>query len=211
MTNLEIHENLRLLIPGFVILLALYFLCPQQFPVYSYGVMPVLVTSFLLGLVLEKFSSIAHRRKFEKLLHETGFYNKIARIQSEVANENDSDTKIKERLITHYATRYNDPKLTYFRLPKSIGVMSYNLSIVFLLLFLFIFSSMVIITCLPNFASSTFTCQSHAKNTVLIVLTLTLYFIFRHEAKQKFRLSINREIEYWKGLSSETKQNKRTN
>ncbi len=171
--------------------------------------MPILVISFLLGLILEKFSSISHRRKFKKLLNKMNFYEKV---NSAMSKESDCIPSISKKLVahyvtrylvTHYATRYNSPTLAYFRLPKSMAIMSYNLSIVFLLFFLLNLSLVVVTTYLQSFANTFFsTCSSHLKSSVTLISSLTLYFIFQHEANQKFQLSIRREIEYWQSLPS---------
>lgn len=197
MDRLELHDSLRIVIPGIFLayILNSYF---QLDWMTKSGVTSLLGIGVFLGLMMSPLTFKLHRKWFKKICSDFKYWDKIHRIFKRklrlYALESSSEIIFvsKRKAICcawgHYSDKYNDPALFSFRMPKTFAIMHFNLMISCLISILLIFLSFWF-ECSVRviFVSQTYD---------LIILSLLLAATLI-ESHNKFIYSLKKELEYW--------------
>jgi hypothetical protein len=147
MNKLNLNESLRIYIPGLYLSLILYFIHFQDIQ----GINNILLPAIFIGLIFNSIFGEFHKKYFlhledKKLFQDKNFiefwfeivmtkmkqYN-IKPINSVQKKEINIGKKYEIGVFVNkafFSKRYNSTELTYFRFPKSFGIMFFNLSII---------------------------------------------------------------------------------
>lgn len=225
MEKLKLHEILRIYLPGLLLSFGLFLLISfnldevkpknilSTISNLEVIIIPSIFVSFLLDAIIRDFF---YEFKFKKIEMEpwdekenfVEAWNHIIITKMKVYNKNDytyllNNDKVNEEKLepvsfvtkSFFSKRFDLPELSYFRMPKSFGIMFFNLAVVSVF---FMFISTLLLVYKLFLISSTF-CLIFP--FVLITLFLfIMYYFFLESSDYFFRASIKRELSYWKSL-----------
>lgn len=199
MDRLELHDSLRIVVPG--ILLA--FILNSYFDfgwMTKSGVASLLGFGVFLGLIMSALTFKSYRRWFESICRKYGYSYKLHRIfknklrlYSELNDEQGyflSKRKATRCARGHYSDKYNDGALFSFRMPKTFALMHFNLMAVYII-------TAIMVICDAFFLDIELTTFSPSFYIELIVI-LFLLLISLRESNRKFTYSLEKELEYWR-------------
>jgi hypothetical protein len=209
MNKLNLNESLRIYIPGLYLSLVSFYIYFQTIE----GTNNILLPAIFIGLIFNSIFGGIHEKYFlhlesKKLFKDKNFIEnwieivmtKMKQFNIEPVNslnkkEVNLETKYEVELFvnkTFFSKRYNSPELTYFRFPKSFGVMFFNLSIA---------SLIGIIASVIKIAFYSHDLGIVKFQVILICVLIPISIIFFRTSKKYFSDSLKREISYWKTLS----------
>lgn len=202
MEKLDIHEFLRIYIPG----LFLAFFGGRM--LYGDGLQnAVVVTSAIfLGLAFSWFATAVAQRFFARISDgkhfgmegmRTDFWHAwsgiVDRGDATPCESSDLRERVRSAAFSHYAGRYGSPELYGFRLPKTFGVLYFNVA-----------SAAAMLAAIPLLHESTgFAFAYHpltARDWLDAVFLLAMSLVFGWISRDYFINSLRMELLYWKGL-----------
>lgn len=204
MVKLNLNQTLRIIIPG--AFFGLLFSFTKTFEDltselnvgnFQEGLIGILF-SFIAGLVLDIFFQWFHykfyvwitsRNVYDRQNYyekwKVDFINKAKTYEYQIEFPNYK--KLKELIAfvdaSYFSRRYNNAELSYFRYPKSLGIMCFNLAFISLLIFLIL--------------------VFEYSNLFLIGLCITMIAIFLIASYKYFLKANKRELVYWLACSKE--------
>lgn len=205
MVKLNLNQTIRIVIPGafFGLLISftkLFRNLSQEINVSNFqqGFIGILF-AFLAGLVLDIFFQKFHywffrwvlsRKKYGEqdyyLAWKRDFMEKAKsyNIQINFPNYNKLSELIDFVDATFFSRRFNNDELSYFRYPKSLGIMCFNLALISVIIFLIV---------LFFEYTNIFFIESCAIMTILFLIASYKYFVKSNQ----------RELVYWRGCSED--------
>ncbi len=208
MDKLTLHESLRIYIPGLLLSILLYCLFQSNTTGISNVAIPAIFVGFAINNPLHRIGkiyfgklAINHKIKLnslnenffehqKKILSEKYKYLSLNRVNNFDLIETNNFKAWDFIGYSHFAKIYDSPETSSFRLPKSFGIMCFNLfavsilgPIIFLLVFPFI-----------NLELSTW--------HIVIIMISTLFGILFFTSSTAFlRSSLEKQLYYWNSLS----------
>ncbi|MFI1770257.1 hypothetical protein [Thalassobellus citreus] len=202
MDKFNLNQSLRIYIPGLLFSFLTYFILYENMSKIEFLLIPAIFVSIIFDLIFGKshkktFRNIVAKADFEKhwgmiLLKKIKIYNinfaKLERIK------NGHNYKMYEFVgFSYFSKKYNNTELAYFRYPKSLGVMYFNLFIVC--------SFCIIISIIKLIYQSMFKVFfDGSQSGITIIILFILVFIFYFGSKISFNNSLQRELSYWRSI-----------
>jgi len=210
MEKLNLHESLRIYIPGLLLSMQLYILFQEKFTGLSNIAVPAIFIGFAINAPLYILSNRYFKRiinnykinftEIKEYFHEhlkSILSSKYSLLHPTLTNPfytiNITNKKIWETIVfKHYAKIYDSPDLSNIRLPKSFGVMYFNLFAVS------ITTPIIFLTIQP------FTDVRLSKLHILIIsLSFIIGVSFFISSQSFFKKSLKNELLYWDVISDE--------
>lgn len=215
MEKLNVHETLRIYLPGLLFTLIVYFTINLTLKDANTILIPAIFVALLINAIIWKF----HIKAFNKIADQNIFFTNGTHnnymqawkdILSERLNKYQCDSKysiilnseegadIAKFIVgSYFSKKYDLMTLNYFRSPKSFGIMCYNLAVVcaasaFLPILVPLYK-MVWVDFQPDY---------YYYPAILLVLLFSAYY-FKRSSDHFFIQSLTRETAYWKQLNSE--------
>ena len=197
MDKLNLNESLRIYIPGLCLSFLAFYILSQNLD----NVNVILIPSIFIGLVFNLLLRKRHQKCFEKILLKSNYYQRWLDVIFIKLKLHNMDIKNQESQVvndmvdfietTFFSKRYSSSELTFFRFPKSLGIMYYNLYLVCII-------SIVISVCKIIYLYDDFKLMIF--QLIIIPFLILFTFLFLKGSKQFFNFSINRELTYWQSI-----------
>jgi hypothetical protein len=213
MEKFNLHESLRIYLPGLLLTGLLYVIVNQTIREIQLVLVPAIFVGFLVNSVIWNFHVKSFKTITDTYLLKVSHQNLIffdawkLIILTKVQRFNTAelkqflDSKDGSEIVefverSFFSKRFELVELNYFRSPKSFGIMCYNLAFVCKI-------SAIFSVCFGFYEGSKMTIslvQLMPYLGIALVLLLSCYLFLRN-SKQYFIQSLSREIHYWESVN----------
>ncbi|MFP2997799.1 hypothetical protein ABN763_17940 [Spongiivirga sp. MCCC 1A20706] len=196
MEKFSLNESLRIYLPGLFLSILLFIILNVSLDGVEMILLPAIFIALLFNVIFGKF----HKKYFEKRVEIKEYNNQWNEIISFKLGSTDlkaleTSNKMLDFIEgAYFSKRYTSVELTYFRYPKSMGVMFYNLMIV-----CFVGIGL-------SFGKLVFTYLDSRLELIQIFIIVGLglaAFLFFLGSKYFFDSSLYRELAYWRSINED--------
>jgi hypothetical protein len=213
MEKMSLHESLRIYVPGLLLCLILFLLFSGTVKDSGFVAIPAIFVGFAInaplhkittayfGFLIEKYQITLNRETKPFKLHENAILTaKINLYRESIANTDGYLISNVEGWnfigYAHFAKIYDSAETSSFRLPKTLGVMCFNL---FLVSLIGPIVSLIILK-LAHLPLEVW-------HTSIILASLTLSILFFITATQFLKSALLKQLYYWASLSNQEIEN----